>query len=88
MPLTSIPRCLLSDHTHILSLSIENRSLALASMASGNNGTWEKHATVYAGDMETHHLLYRLASPEDIGMENDGTFTTIVCSRHIKYWKS
>ena len=64
----------LTTHTHISPI---NGSLALASAASGNNGTWARHATVLIDiggvTTESHHLMYRLASEDDLGMENDGS---------------
>ncbi|KAL9609752.1 MAG: hypothetical protein Q9167_005508, partial [Letrouitia subvulpina] len=51
-----------------------NGSLAQGSIRSDNNGTWERHATVYAGDIATHHLLYRQAQESDLNFENDGSY--------------
>ncbi|KAK0114917.1 hypothetical protein ONS96_013392 [Cadophora gregata f. sp. sojae] len=43
-------------------------------MATQNNGTWERHATFFWDNEESHYLMYRKATPEDLGFENDGTF--------------
>lgn len=51
-----------------------NATLRQASLASGNNGTWDVHASGYRGDKLTHHILYRLASEEDLGRPNDGSY--------------
>lgn len=61
----------LAMHAHI---SPTNGSLAQSSIRSENNGTWQRHATVYAGDVATHHLLYRQALESDLSFENDGSY--------------
>ncbi len=56
-------------------IPITNGSLMLSSVSSGNNGTWAHQATTYdaAGD-EVYHLMYRLAQPEDLGYDSNGTY--------------
>ena len=51
-----------------------NGKLYLASISSANNGTWTRHGSAYVGQRLTHHILYRLASPEDLGRPNDGSY--------------
>ena len=58
-------------HAHLAPV---NESLAQASIRSDNNGTWARHATVYAGDLATHHLMYRQAHESDLGFDNDGSY--------------
>ncbi|KAL8718639.1 MAG: hypothetical protein Q9225_004257, partial [Loekoesia sp. 1 TL-2023] len=58
-------------HAHVVPI---NESLARASVRTDNNGTWARHATVYAGDFASHHLMYRQAHEADLGFDNDGSF--------------
>ena len=50
--------------------------ILLASMRTGadNNGTWHRHATFFWVGRESHYLMYRQASPDDLGFDNDGSF--------------
>ncbi|PVH72488.1 hypothetical protein DL98DRAFT_595950 [Cadophora sp. DSE1049] len=50
-------------------IPLAHRSLKESSMATQNNGTWERHATFY-WDNEA----YRKATADNLGFENDGTF--------------
>ncbi|KAI4231836.1 MAG: hypothetical protein LQ352_008384, partial [Teloschistes flavicans] len=61
----------LNVHAHIAPI---DESLAKASIQTANNGTWARHATVYSGDLATHHLMYRQAHHTDLGFDNDGSF--------------
>ncbi|KAG4440290.1 hypothetical protein IFR05_004251 [Cadophora sp. M221] len=72
-----------SSEAHIPLL---HRSLKESSMATQNNGTWERHATFYWDNEESHYLMYRKATVDDLGYENDGTFHhyRIQDSDHVK----
>ncbi|KAH6718672.1 hypothetical protein BKA61DRAFT_712451 [Leptodontidium sp. MPI-SDFR-AT-0119] len=72
-----------SSEAHI---PLSHQSLKESSMATQNNGTWERHATFYWDNEESHHLMYRKATVDDLGYENDGTFHhyRIQDSDHVK----
>lgn len=46
---------------------------SIATGYDGNSTHFEKHATRFVNGVETHHLLYRKATAEDLGHENDGS---------------
>ncbi|KAH7403827.1 hypothetical protein BKA64DRAFT_707299 [Cadophora sp. MPI-SDFR-AT-0126] len=62
-------------------IPLSHRSLKVSSMATQNNGTWERHATFYWDNEE-----YRKATADDLGFENDGTFHhyRLEDSEHVK----
>ncbi|KAH9214904.1 hypothetical protein DL95DRAFT_409055 [Leptodontidium sp. 2 PMI_412] len=72
-----------SSEAHI---PLSHRSLKESSMATQNNGTWERHTTFYWDNEESHYLMYRKATVDDLGYENDGTFHhyRIQDSDHVK----
>ncbi|KAF2098014.1 hypothetical protein NA57DRAFT_76813 [Rhizodiscina lignyota] len=69
----------LTNHTSALTHAVAHvapidNSLRKGLLATANNGTWIRAASVYSGDVHTHSLFYRLADPADLGRENDGTY--------------
>lgn len=65
-------------HVYSIAHIPHNGSLILASLESKSaslsaNYTWEHHASFYVNNAKVANLWHRLAHPDDLGAENDGT---------------
>jgi hypothetical protein len=55
-------------------IPVGNHSLQRAAILEHKNDSWIHIATLYSGDIPTFYITHRLAHPDDLGRENNGSY--------------